>query len=127
MLGIRRCEKAAALKRSLHGLEIIRLDEIKERGLHLRFGCRLGLAVDPKRQLRIAGHGRGAAAERGRFHTGNGGHRSLELAHGDANGIGRVAESGGIGEIEADQVAGIEAGIDAPKVSQAADHQAGAG
>ena len=71
-------EGTAALDRNAHGLVVAWIHKIKERERHVVIVCGLGLAFEPERNFRIAGHGERTT------HHGNGLHaaNALELPQG---------------------------------------------
>ena len=80
MLVILRREEAAALERNPHDLQIVRLDEVKERHLHRRLARGFGLAFQPEWQLGIVCHGNSARREGGSLNAGHGIEAVVNLA-----------------------------------------------
>ena len=125
MLAILRREEAAALERNLHDLQILRLDEVKERQLHRRLARGLRLAFQPVGHFGIALQGNSASGKGGRPDAGHGIEAVVNLAPRGPSGIGGAAR-GGKRQVEGQHVVGIESRIDAPEVGKAANHQSGA-
>src|SRR6185437_1870696 len=62
-------EKSSALQRSLHQLQVLRLNHILQRIWQVGSTCRLRLPLHPETLLGISLHGMGAPIERGRLHS----------------------------------------------------------
>src|SRR5712692_2609130 len=117
-------QKAAALERNAHDLQVGRIHKIEKSKRHVLLIRGPGLAFKPEWNFGIAFHRKRAADEGYCFQTVN----SFELAKGFTIPGAQLIRGRGLigtqGDAERQHFARIKSRIDAPEDSQAADHQA---
>ena len=118
-----RRDEAPALEGDSHGWLEAGFHQIKHRLGHVLNVVGLRLAVNPERQRGIMDHRAGTERDGNGFHAGNAVHFVVEAAQPRTRFRGAGCGRGRKRQHESDRVAGIEAGIDAPKRRQAANHQ----
>ncbi len=125
-LVVLRRDEAAALEGDSHGLLEAAFRQIKHRLGHLLEVGRLWLTLNPEGLRGIMDHRTGAERYGNGLDSWDVMHLVVEVAQTRAC-FGRTGRGGRRqGQNEGDRVAGIEAGIDAPKRREAANHQSGA-
>jgi hypothetical protein len=116
-------EKAAAVEWNFQNVEIVGLNNVAERPLHVVFIRRFGFAVDPEELLIVGTQGKSAPGLGDGFNAGSGGEFSIEVANDTADGVRMGAQHGwGQRESESNDVGGFEAGTRSPQNNEAADH-----